>query len=386
MHSRFFALIAASLFCLPGFAAPTYSVGEHQYVGDHLTITLNGVATATGDRPLVLPNGVALTYGQVLMLGDFYGIPDAPISKGNTEAEREARFLTAYQTFASSESVKPELQSILQAVSTEARLIQEAIRAGEPAHEAYAKISDSMLIKYNCITGGGCTQADYFIDQGRYIKLARNNFDHFGQNAITAYQAGHAVALHEALLARETRDLAHLQNAYAMNAFACHFLSDIFSAGHIRVPRVALALRVTPDLASFLLVKAMHDEDNQLGVEVMSEAGGDWVTYGDHFYFDAKNKTSAMWQTLALQRSLNQIEQAYETGDIENDAVVLQYVPIIGKTLNRTTPMFYYDEAKQQLLRRNDLNNFYDTKFTQDWTAAGTLLSLQWGYHLPSAD
>ena len=35
--------------------------------------------------------------------------------------------------------------------------------------------------------------------------------------------------------------LAGLQEAYAMDAYACHFLSDTFAGGHTRTQRVALS-------------------------------------------------------------------------------------------------------------------------------------------------
>ena len=63
-----------------------------------------------------------------------------------------------------------------------------------------------------------------------YLGLAQINWDHFGPDARTAYNAGHAVALVAAAV------IGDLNYAYTLNAFADHFLEDSFSAGHMRTP------------------------------------------------------------------------------------------------------------------------------------------------------
>jgi hypothetical protein len=71
-------------------------------------------------------------------------------------------------------------------------------------------------------------------DQPSYLGLAKINWDHFGADARTAYNAGHTMALQEAT---KGKDPKYLISAYTMNAFADHFLEDSFSAGHTRTPR-----------------------------------------------------------------------------------------------------------------------------------------------------
>lgn len=70
-----------------------------------------------------------------------------------------------------------------------------------------------------------------------YLGLALINFDHFGEDARTAYKAGHLAALRQAA---SSKSPANLESAYALNAFADHFLEDSFAAGHLRVPRQKL--------------------------------------------------------------------------------------------------------------------------------------------------
>lgn len=68
-----------------------------------------------------------------------------------------------------------------------------------------------------------------------YAGLALINWDHFGDDARTAYQTGHLAALNHA--ASDDMSKTNLFEAYSMNAFADHFLQDLFSSGHMRTTR-----------------------------------------------------------------------------------------------------------------------------------------------------
>ena len=71
------------------------------------------------------------------------------------------------------------------------------------------------------------------------MKLAENNHDHFQPYAKDAYIVGHELALEKAREAskvgnQEEKILRLLEEAYSIDAFACHFLTDSFSSGHLR--------------------------------------------------------------------------------------------------------------------------------------------------------
>ena len=78
-----------------------------------------------------------------------------------------------------------------------------------------------------------------------YLDLSRLNFDHFGADAHAAYNAGHYCAMEEAAKPKGDLDVA-----YAMNAFADHYLGDLFSAGHMRTPRRLLHYDGKPKIFS----------------------------------------------------------------------------------------------------------------------------------------
>jgi hypothetical protein len=73
----------------------------------------------------------------------------------------------------------------------------------------------------------------------RYKDLALENVSHFsgGGTALTTWQKLHRDAILDALEAGKQGDSGALAGAYAVNAFADHYLTDSFSSGHIRVPR-----------------------------------------------------------------------------------------------------------------------------------------------------
>ena len=67
--------------------------------------------------------------------------------------------------------------------------------------------------------------------------MAANNHDHFLPYAKDAYLTGHQLAMEKAKEAgkhggKESKHLLH--EAFSLDGFACHFLTDSFASGHIR--------------------------------------------------------------------------------------------------------------------------------------------------------
>ena len=75
--------------------------------------------------------------------------------------------------------------------------------------------------------------------QDHYFLLASQNISHFsaGGTARDTYKKRHTVALQDALEAGQTSSQVLWRRAVAKEAFADHFLTDMFSAGHVRTPR-----------------------------------------------------------------------------------------------------------------------------------------------------
>ncbi|MBI4951274.1 MAG: hypothetical protein HY908_04520 [Myxococcales bacterium] len=131
----------------------------------------------------------------------------------------------------------------------------------------------------------------------RYAALASQNFCHFGHQpwdgteddaaneALRLYRLYHARALRE--VAAAPRDVKVLGQAMVVDAFACHFLTDLFASGHIRVPRRALVGTLGIVCGGKASVAA-HNEDNQ-GLWVRMRRGPAkgarvvWRAYGDSY-------------------------------------------------------------------------------------------------------
>jgi hypothetical protein len=76
----------------------------------------------------------------------------------------------------------------------------------------------------------------------RFLRLASRNLSHFsaGGTAWEAYTFWHLKAIEDAFEAGRRSDKALWQQALTKEAFGDHFLTDMFSAGHVRMPRAAI--------------------------------------------------------------------------------------------------------------------------------------------------
>ena len=260
--------------------------------------------------------------------------------------------------------------------------VKQAIKDGKQPHEAYDALGDTLSEEWNKVTGGGSFVSALF-PLGRYLKLAANNADHFGEWAKLAYIAGHTAALQSAVAARANHDEQQLERAYAMNAFADHFLTDLFSSGHLRVPRKEMAAVVTPSDLGSLVTRFMHDEDSKFGLKVRNAHGDQWRAFGDKRYFEASDADNRTQVNLAVQASADEIFAAYLSGNVPAPSTfaALQRLPDLTAVLNLSnnfSPLFRVEGGK--VLRRKDVNNLNDTATIDDWWGWSTYLLLK-DYH-----
>ena len=363
------------------------------------------------NKKLNLPNGLTLTFGQILALaGDIYGDPDKPISSGNTPSDRMKNFLNFFNTLGDSGvSVKvdgkkvvvnapEEIPKVLQVFQQELDMIDNYLSQGKNPSEGFAKSGYTFDTGFNKATGGGDgtisrmlgdkIQVTQLTPPGRYLELAKQNFDHFADEdcAWKAYMAGHTLAMTTAALAKNTNNIKTLELAYAYDAFACHFLSDLFSSGHLRTPRKALHTGqgtfgsnvIWESVLGDYCSKLMHDEDNKKGLNVSNNACrmgtpecSSWKCYGDSILSDSVNQDNLKAQHKALQRSVDEVWQSYVNGR-SVDSNVFPLIPdtsIINK--NNSIPMFRYDgktlwrrtkDGKGEETLFSALNAIYDFK------------------------
>ena len=169
---------------------------------------------------------------------------------------------------------------------------------------------------------------------GRYLKLAENNLDHFGIHAIRTYIIGHTLALEcakETEIARLSSEKGQRQfsRCLALEGYAQHFLTDIHSGGHIRTPRVELMDSIKPYSATIagLLAKTMHDEDSTFGVEVDNHAQDSWKAYGDDYLLNEQilPKEDKDQLSIILRTSQASIDEVIDSLLYKRSYIIAQY-------------------------------------------------------------
>jgi len=387
----------------PDGKAKRFEGAEHTMIGDSITLRMSlshpENRTPSPQVPLKLGQGTfSLRYGQILALGgDFFGRPDLPISDGATFADQMNRFELAFATL-DMPPAGPLSTAILNVMQTEINALNAALAAGVSPDEAYKALGDRLSGQWNRLTGGGGLFSDLW-PMGRYLQLAWVNWDHFGKSAVAAYQAGHAAAMDQAYegWAQTTQKdnpqlgLTLLNYAYAMNAFADHFLTDLFSAGHLRVPRKELYATCPPALAANLCAKAMHDEDSKFGLRVTSASNPVWVAYGDGHFFDTRNLQNRAYAVAAVQASADEIFNVFRTGQIPSDPstyAALALAPNIDEQLDplndpmgNFAPLFITYDGSANL--RTYPNSLQTHAWTSGWTASAAVLFFRWGPYDP---
>jgi hypothetical protein len=182
-----------------------------------------------------------------------------------------------------------------------------------------------------------------------------------------------------------------LENAYFMNAFADHYLSDLFSAGHLRADRVKLhdwSMVQVPSTylkCGDYLAKCVHDEDSRYGLDVVNKHGNRWRCYGDSRYFDPENQTNRQLCEEAVNVSIQEIYRAYQTKNGGPVYGALDLIPDLTKArdwgTNQGHRVLFYFEGNR-LLERQDLNNLQDYSYVECFTGPGTVTDLIVRYHL----
>lgn len=171
-----------------------------------------------------------------------------------------------------------------------------------------------------------------------YVELALDNNNHFGWHNMLTWARHHQDAISLMLLARaeadpQASDLLFRRAVYT-NAFADHFLTDAFAAGHIRVPRAqtrAWASRngLSEKLAG-ALSKLVHDQDGHVehlharanhpaqpseGLKVTNARGAVWMTRCDGQLFISRFDDPAIVEPVAaVADSVRELLLAWRDG------------------------------------------------------------------------
>lgn len=375
-----------------GMVSPRFEGSEHTHLGDGaiLYFSAGDQGVQASKVKLTIPHPTQpdkkqeLTYGQIVALaGDFYGDPAQPISKASDPV---AAFQKAFDSLAQASATPSrywpqehhETQGILRIMQEEINAVDKAIQKGESVEKAFEAFGNKLHGRWNYETGG----TDDFSVQGRYLKLSAVNWDHFGRHAVTCYKAGHELALAKALEAKQSQHPEKLLTlAYAINAFADHYLSDLFSAGHLRTPRWELPHdeshhSIKKDVLN-LCSKFMHDEDSRQGLYVTNSLGDSWKSYGDKRYFSKVGTVGKAMASRALRLSVAEVAAAFLFGTVvePKDFAALRLVPdlvlaadyeaLLSSKLNHAPLFIHKKGTPHKTLRRTDLADLDDYKWVE---------------------
>jgi len=140
------------------------------------------------------------------------------------------------------------------------------------------------------------TNDDRKAQSTQYLLLALKNVTHFaeGGDALATWRSHHSQALYGAMNAGLLGDEVSFQSAQATEAFGQHFLTDMFSGGHVRVPRAQImafyADRATAMAQAFVASLRARVEDGLVS-QVMLQIGP--ALRGNYAYRKAKEKVHA---------------------------------------------------------------------------------------------
>lgn len=370
---------------------PGFSSLEHRNLGDMVRLHIAG-SSANEAIKLTLPNGIKLTYGEIVMFaGDMFGNPAKPISNCS-EKNRLSCFKAQFEALGTLGKTNDKRCSnpINQAITISQYMddvekdLNQARQNGVDDWDFYDKNDVDITRNLNKLTCGGSI-ISAFIPYGNYIKLAEVNFDHFAPDSLIAYKTGHRYALETAYQAYKKKESGQLDEAnkllelaYEQNAFANHYLTDSFSAGHMRTPRRAIAREILlPAALNLLIANLMHNEDNKNGLNVVNAEGTSWFAYGDGYLFKPEAQLQREVMLDAMQRSADGVYNTYQTGIIPERYPEMNLFPDYTTIdqLNQTAPLFKFENGS--LLKRVKNNDIHDFHWTKYWSGLITLLQFK---------
>lgn len=275
---------------------------------DGLPLVYNGI-TAGFDRDTFLRvAGKKLTFGEIVALGgDYYAHLDSQAASDFAWAWPEPKELTGlldtdYRNPTLADDDPQTTADILRAVDVTKQFGQEEL------DKRSTMIDLSLSTSYPL---------------RRYLALASQNFCHFASQpytgkiddtenaALRLYFGYHLRALREAEVAGQNRDADALFQALTVEAFGCHFLSDLFATGHIRTPRRILGDRYGVYRGALGMSHEMHCEDNRSGLWLTTRGLTSprivWRGYGDDQLLKPQSAHHLWFVQRAVARSVAEV-------------------------------------------------------------------------------
>ncbi|KAK7226255.1 hypothetical protein V2G26_014258 [Clonostachys chloroleuca] len=294
-----------------------------------------------------------LTFGDFIALaGDFYSRWQLdgciPSISDDWDSDPEKSLAIAAKNVNLLRTDSPDsLKCVGPLIQEQGEYVKQAAMDGRDIAQAYKSAEE----KYN---------KDFFFCD---LVIALCNPDHFGDDAKKAYSSVHTLALRKAQDAYKSKKESDLTEAYFIEGFAQHFLTDMFAAGHVRTLRRLLhstifTLGLYPgDQCG----KGQHDEDGTNGLWVTNQEGDSWAAYGDKQLGQGRSGKNRQMVPAASQAGVDEVWETFQSGKIpvtaEFKALKKAWAPLPEKTLGITNsvPLFERDpeDASRMLFRQN---------------------------------
>ena len=101
------------------------------------------------------------------------------------------------------------------------------------------------------------------------------------------------------------------------------------------------------------------------------------VVFGDFSYFNPSNEINRKMIHRILQASADEVFAVFYTGIVPSNSPLEYYLPTVEKENINFTPMFFWSDAQDKLLRRKNLADPYSSEMTDNWWGWTTLWALQ---------
>lgn len=343
-----------------------YESGEHIWLGDRgFELALKSDAlegkVRYDDYKLIhrQDQTVSFRYGEIVALsGDFYGSP------GDLFYEKPGAVPWLWE--------KNDLSDVRAAFATELDAIRQQQQGAR-----FTYPDNNMTYWWN-------TKA--------YVELALDNTAHFGWHNLQAYCLNHTEALRLARAARKMYESdvdkagELMRQALFTNAFADHFLTDGFAAGHIRVPRAEIRMWSTAqgynEKLAGALSKLLHDQDGHIdsvhgeghsmdphdhtndnqGLPVLNSRGERWLTRcdGQLFIRDSEDDPIIQMPVQAVKASVTEVFRAYLFDELpEKVYAATQFVPFPDPQKPGLAEKFSVDTPAARIKQLLDATKWY---------------------------
>ncbi|GAB4391258.1 MAG: hypothetical protein Tsb005_00310 [Gammaproteobacteria bacterium] len=234
-----------------------------------------------------------------------------------------------------------------------------------------------------------------------YLAILENNLDHFAPFALQAFSAGQALAEQYAKQAYKLRnDGKYAQASHAMQyanqvfTFACHYLTDMFAAGHAaEVGETYRAFKQQFGATIGLgILNFYHNDRNKRGsVAQITDSNGNKQTIlikGDGHLNDTDDAANRRQAKAVIQLGLNNLAHIAREGTaLQNKVAITDMIPktlpageyqIAGKRVLQPAPMFKaindkihyrfpFKEENPQLITYVPLTQTGATEFAADF-------------------